>query len=259
MALFKINDSVRSYEDEKLEKVLSGAITQEQFIQLIAPDDPYVIVRGELRVLTEQDMENSKKSYIRQMQDNLKKTGGLRGEGFYAVKDKLLLVYPELKDDLATVQAQIEKEDCKGCAMNSKLQPVMQKLFGLPVAGRDLASLTGAVPPLTLRILKGETLTDAELPDILIPPGFDKRKLKQKTGAPAAATPAANVPRASRLHMVKLHLAEASACAKIHLLTNDADLAWQAIGHLQAAASEISHSSPEKAEEIRKIVTEALK
>jgi hypothetical protein len=43
----------------------------------------------------------------------------------------------------------------------------------------------------------------------------------------------------------------------VHLLTKDEDVAWQAIGHLQAAASEMSHSSPERAEEIRKIVREA--
>ena len=259
MAIFKIPDSAGQYDDEKLNALINGTIQPENFIQLIAMDDPYVVTQGELKILTEEEVEKGKTNYVTQVKNGMLKTGGLTGQNVYDNQEAFKAMFPEIAAELTTADEQIKKENCQSCALNSKMQLVMQKLFGLDLKKPRVHTdaLKGRIPDNAWRILCGEELKESDLAPIDIPPYFNKRKLKPKD--PLASSVSILGVKVAKNILVKSHLAEAAAHARTYMLHADSDAAWKVVGHLQAAAAEAAADMPDTAKAIRELLNTILR
>ena len=259
MSIFKIPDSAHLYDDEKLNALITGAIQPENFMQLIAMDDPYMVTQGELRIMTDEDVEKQKNNYVNQVKTHMLKTGGLTGQNIHDNAQAFKELFPGISAELDTAEEQIKKENCQSCALNSKMQPVLQKLFASELSKATVScdQLKDKIPELALRVLRGEKLQDKDLAPVDIPVYFMKRKLKLKEQLASSRSVAGNRPPKAML--VKSHLAEAAAHARIFMLHNDSETAWKVVGHLQAAASEAGTSMPETTKGIKELLTTILR
>jgi len=169
----EIDPEIYRLDDDRVRLLSSGEMTQLEFMRLTALDDPWEARQSVLKFIKPKEIEmrvtQFKENYVKYM----KKTGGLSGVTVHTHKDAFLSVYPEIKPLLDKALSEIEKEECKGCAMNAKMQPVVEMILSLPT--RDISSLPKLDDKILTR-LRGEEVV-IEDKNIPVPPGIIKKNI----------------------------------------------------------------------------------
>lgn len=270
--LYKVRPEIWELDDERVNQLQSGAITQAEFMRLIRPTDPFELQNGELVLLTEADIKNRADGYIQMRRSSIINTGGLHPNAIYDNKDAFIKVYPELKDQLAVADAAIQKENCKGCARNKHLGPILESLLKLMPGNRDFTVLEPLLTklPYALLRLKGEAI-DINTVSIEIPEGLKKQMIPRKSGMltkPLAAQPfeyvpgtyvqpenTLNITREGCIDCVRKHLSQAYILFEESLQGYSEARGYihtsLALGHLAEAADECIKVDPVLAEQIR--------
>jgi hypothetical protein len=181
--LYEIPPELYNFDDIRIDRLKADAITHEEFMRLIRPDDPFFLHDGKITIITKEDERKNKELYIASMLTFLKDGGGIGGAFIYQNRDVFINVYPELKADIDAFTEQLKLEPCEGCALNGKSAHLVTKLFSLPAEGRDLSKietlLTGPYVKYSMMKLRGEKY-ELKAEDIEMPVGMTRRVLPLK-------------------------------------------------------------------------------
>ena len=176
MNLFEIEPQVWEYDDDRIKALYLNQIDQNTFLQLRRNDDPWEFMNGKLRIVSEEEINKRKEQYINSQIMQLQNTGGLNGQIVHDNRDVFKSVYPELKDGIDVVDADILKENCIGCALNKKYAAIMEHLMKTPYDGRDLSPLASKLTERMIRKLKGEQIIVLR-EEVKSPDFFSKRAI----------------------------------------------------------------------------------
>jgi hypothetical protein len=265
---------VYEYMDPRVDLLASGAVTAEDFSRMIKPDDPFELRGNTVVEMSVEAAEKRLKEYFQLNVANLKSTAGLNGPRVWDFRDKVLAVFPELSPLIKNTADEIEKEQCKGCALNRKMTPILTEIVKLCEADhRDVSKLADVFGEFSMQFLTGVKVVSEA--DIGVPGNYKKRAVPKRTPAaaqPHAPEPAADtvstappfdaespagVPRQGCALCCRKHLGQAVILLKECLQGYSPDEGFlhmsYALGHLAEAADEIVANNTGLAARIRAV------
>jgi len=255
--LFKFDRSVFvDVDDKRVQMLLDSSLSQLEFIKLMKNSDPWVISNGELKLLTEKDIQAGKDSFAKFRRGVIQKTGGITPDLIKTYKDLIISVYPEMTIHYDNTEKEISESGCPECAINGKYAKLVETLVSLKPDGRDLSKLSilGDTP---LKKLRGEEIDPSTIV-IEYPEGVERSLPKMKTGnsksAPAGVVTGIFQRPSCKLCVVK-HLAYAFECLKEvaagYTLERGHDHFALAVASLEHAEQEALKDDANLAEKIR--------
>ena len=247
-------DMLSHVDDERVQKLLSGVMSQEDFIKSTVLEDPWVFVDNNMKLLSEQQINSNVESYIRFRKGTIIATGGVTPDTLVANRDLVCEVYPEITEAFERTDAEIAAEpNCKECVKNFKYGKVLEQLLKMKYDGRDLSKLS-VFGPLAVAKLKGQSI---DLEDIVVdvPPGIKKTPFKMKSETAIKSAPQEGFDRPACKLCVLKHLAYAFECLKEvaqgYTPESGHDHLAIAIASLEHAEHEALAGDPTFAEKIR--------
>jgi len=215
--LFKFNRTTfLDIDDDRIQALLSGSLSQLDFVKLLTNKDPWVIANGELKLLSESDIQAGKDSFAKFRRGIISKTGGINVEHIKKHRDLIVSVYPEMLPHYETTEREVSAADCEECAKGTKYAKLIETLVSIPPDGRDLSKLS-VLGELALKKLKGEEI-DPSTVVIDYPDGVarDLPKFKSRSAvkSPSNETVMGTFQRPSCKLCVVKHLAYAFECLK---------------------------------------------
>ena len=285
---FTIDEKLWAIDDPRVDQLHAGELSVTGFVRVAKPTDPWqsgflkrVDAESEL-MLTVYDEAGLNKLAERKeqgMRNMISRTGGISGRMIWDHAAEFLHAYPELKNKMAEVQAVIDKQKCKGCALNSRTKPLAETLLALPPKeDRDFSKLSAILSESALtRLRTGQPLP---LDGIKMAPDKNAKQLLPLRAEPLAEPhklvwikpgekelmggQVAPGPGAPKGIVEKLHTAMRPACfdccrkhlaQAIVLLTESKQgypaHRWLSVGHLAEAAEEIMEKDVGMADSIR--------
>ena len=156
--IFKIDDNIWNVDDTRIDKLYNKEIDHQQFLRVLRPDDPFKILNGKLTLLTKEVIESEIQIYRINKKYDIEKNSDISPLLLYEQQNKLLKVYPELKDTINEVNKLIaDEKNCSNCAKMRYTSKILEKLLSIKYDGRDLSSLD-FLTELCYRKLKGEDI-----------------------------------------------------------------------------------------------------
>lgn len=256
--IFEIDNDVLRLNDPRVDALRKGFIHESDIIRMIKPEDPFQMMNGRLRYITKEEREQQLRHFVTNHQKMLMTTGGMNFILLRDHKAAFLKVYPEVETMYKDIEAEIEKEQCKDCALPAKYQRIFNFITSLP-KDRSLEDVEPIMPPLAVKVLKGQEITKEDLDKHTNAPIFitkvDIPFIDEKDISVADMDPTLDmVSRRACWDCVKKHLSEALVLMPECLMGYGSDKyenKWELIGHLSQAAKECVKVSPELADRIR--------
>jgi len=185
--LFEVEPAIYQLDDDRVQGLRTGEITQTEFMRLMKQEDPWELRQGKLHLVTEKENEDRKVMFTNQRRMALKKTGGLTGSAISDDPANFKRAYPEVAIEIDRVMREIKAEACVGCAANQKMIPILEQILKAETQGRDLTMLKN-LTPLTLKKLRGGDIdAEVDVAPIEYPPMFTKTvipKLQEPVDVP---------------------------------------------------------------------------
>ena len=250
--LFTIDPLLYQFDDNRVNLLKSKEMTQLEFMRLIGLDDPWELHGRNLKVITKDEQIKRKIQYKKSYTDFLKNTGGLTGAIVKTHYELFVKIYPEIKEQFDTIKKEIEKDNCQGCTVNQKMQPVVEKILTLDPKERDLTSLS-KLDPLIIKKLKGEEI-EVKQDDIKLPPNIIKKDvplLKDSKELLSSPTIIKSGDTQNCIMCARKHIAKAISLLNEYKTGKYPDSKWLAIGELSLAEDHVIVEHPNLAEQIR--------